>query len=267
MNERFNRFTPINEVISDRIMLNIPLPDWVETEKIGLDVNRTIRLMNLGGIRHTRIDFCKGEISQSGITIVGITSDGSALGGKVAAKKQISTYLINHTPEQEHIILKNAVWTNLNLNLNLEEIQMRIRQQNDSLKKAESWAPYFDQALRSGIRNVGTNHMLKELSAYQTMMVVLVNIHNGFMSAADMTLYGRLLGIYNPHIPSITELTVILGFNSIIWNLLGRRRYGNETKYGKGYRSSLFPGWEIDHAALLQIATRLKPLIIATDNK
>ena len=53
MKENESKLIPINQLnqVSQRLDSKLHLPDWIDTDQIGINLGCTERLMNLGGIR------------------------------------------------------------------------------------------------------------------------------------------------------------------------------------------------------------------------
>lgn len=259
-----NRLIPIKDVwlASDRIRFDIPFPSWTESERIGIDLKRTLKLMNLGGIRDTRIEEQKNShTSQASWVFTGVNPDGSTSAGATATIERVPTFGFENTEIDKKAIFQNAIWTSLRLSLNRKEIEARINLDKKSLKKAESWTPYLDHALRHGIRRSGTNHLLKEHGPFQIAVALYFTIHEVLMDAAKISLWNILFRQFNPHLPSLNEIAYELGINFTALWIAGMLLYGRENKNGTGYRFSLLPGYEVDRAILLQLLSRTLPLI------
>lgn len=213
--ENKNRLVPIDEIWwrePHRVRFNIPFPEWVEDENIGVDLERTQRLMNLGGIRFTWVEALKnGDRTVSMPTTVGMAPDGSAYAGKMAASERVPTYEYDQYTGDSYVLLKNALWTNIKISLNLEEIKDRITDKGRNLKEAESWTPHIDKALREGIRKGGTNHLLKGHDRNRLLVALFVNVYSSLMDAADISLFDAILR-NKPHIPTAGELIYSFGF-------------------------------------------------------
>lgn len=268
--ENKDRLTPISDVWwkSNRMKLNIPFPPWVEDESIGVDLERTKRLMNLGGIRFTRVDLLKdGDKTASMPTTVGIAPDGSAYAGKIAASERVPTYEYDQYADDSRVLLQNALWTNLQISLNLEEMKDRITDGGNNVREAESWTPHLDTALREGIRKGGTNHLLRGHNKLSVFMALYINVHNILMDAANINLFDVLAGS-KPKIPTAGDLLIETGIEFVVWSLIASLLiYGKENKKeGSGYRISLFPGYEIDRAVVLQLLSRTLPLVETIDS-
>jgi len=249
---------------SPRIKSNLNLPNWVNTDEIAIDIDRTLFLMSLGGISSMKIVGKTGmETTESMPIIVGIGQDGSTLGGRISASTKIEKFtneslLGKRRPFQG--FLQNSVWTNLLIQLNLDEISNSIRYDSKSLKKSSSWIPHIDKAVRTSIINSGINHLLRGHDNLRKFGALLVAGDGILLDRFGISIINLFSGDFNFKIPNLQEVAFEIAFTSISWAIAYSMLYGPE-KNGSGYRFSLIPGWEADRAILLQILGRVLPLI------
>ncbi len=254
--------TPLPEVHyrSQRIRVHIPFPSWVDTNNMGINLTSTERLMNIGGIKHVRIvGDVNGERTSSMPASLGVAPDGSQYAGMAGAKETVKLNSLESQGDNRHYILKNAEWASTTVQINLEEVQRQIAEKKGNLRRADSWVPYLDRTLRWGIRKAGSEHLLTHFTRYQKIMFFLVNIHNNLLMASSLSIFD-LLTRKQPVIPTAGDLLTWTCFNMIIWPILESITYGLE-RGGSGYRLSIFPGYEIDRALVLQVLSRTNKLV------
>lgn len=242
------RLIPINQVYrqTDRVNFNIPFPTWLETDRIGVDLRRTLGLMTLGGIRSLTMTQAKTdeENSVSMPVIVGINTDGSALAGKAKAARK-TLYHSGLSLQREFFPLHNCMWTNLGIRLNTDQIQKEITSASNNLRQPDSWTPYLDRVLRESIRKGGTHHLLKGHTVFRAFFALINN-----------SLY----------LSALRDPKVILGvyFGWFAMGLfLELRTKELSSSAGCRYRATIIPGYEIDRAALLQVLSRTMILVKA----
>ena len=117
--------TPLPEVYhqSERVRLNIPFPSWVDTDNMGINLLKTERLMNIGGIKHVRVvGDVNGERAVSMPISVGVAPDGSRYAGMVGAKETTKSLSLESKVEGKRSSFRNSEWTSATIHLNLEEI-------------------------------------------------------------------------------------------------------------------------------------------------
>jgi len=246
---------------SERVRMQIPFPSWVDTEKMGVNLLKTERLMNIGGIKHIRVvGDVNGERTVSMPVSLGIAPDGSQYAGMIGAKETTKSLSLESKAEGGRLTFRNAEWTTAVVHLNLEEIQRQIDEKKGNLRKADSWIPYLDSALRWGIRKAGTEHLLSHFTTWQKVFIFWVNINSGVLQASKIGVFD-IIARLQPHAPSLEYLLINYSLNFVIWTGLESFLYGFEDKSGKGYRLSIFPGYEIDRATILQVLSRTNKLV------
>lgn len=198
-------------------------------------------------------------------TVTGVGPDGSFYAGKISATKKVPAYEYDQHADESLTFFQYALWTSLKISLKLYEIQQRITEKGESLRSSESWAPHLDKALRGGIREAGTNHLLKGHKGFRLFNALFINVHSNLMDAAGVSLFDAISGNFDPHIPTASELAFEAGFTFVWWTLYAKFVDHKERKQEKGYRLSLLPGYEIDRAVALQLLSRTLPLIKPTD--
>jgi hypothetical protein len=244
---------------SERVRLDIPFPSWVETENIGVNLPKTERLMNIGGIKHLRVvGEVNGERTVSMPQSIGVAPDGSKYAGMLGAKEASKSMSLESNIQKTGMIFRNAEWTSTVLHLNLEEIQRQIEEKKGNLRKADSWTPHLDNALRQGVRQAGNEYLLTHFSGIQKFFIIWSNLSIAFGSS---TILGTVTES-KPIIPAVVSLSFNVMLSFALWTLAESFFYGRENgKEGSGYRVSLFPGYEIDRAAILQVLSRTNKLV------
>ena len=256
--------TPLPEIYfrSPRIRVNLPFPSWVETDNVGINIPRTERLMNLGGIRHIRfVGDVDGEHTTAVPVSVGLNTDGSQIAGMGSLRESVKMQTLEQDGAPSHrSSFRNSEWTSATIRINLNEIQRQIHDQNKNLRNAASWTPYLDKSLRWGIRKAGNEHLLTNFTARQKIMLFLINIHNNLLFSCNLSI-PDILARDVPTLPNPGIILLCTGFNLFFWALPERMLRGKDDGSGSGYRFSSFPGYEIDRAAVLQVLSRTKRVV------
>lgn len=256
--------TPLSKVHyeSERVRIHMPFPSWVDTELMGINLLKTERLMNIGGIKNIRlVGDVNGEHTDTMPVSVGVASDGSQYAGMAGAKEAVKS----HSLEMSKIggsrpSFRNSEWTSATVHVNLEEIQRQIEEKKGNLRKSESWVPYLDSALRWGIRKAGSEHLLTHFTGWQQIFSAYININSGILEASNLSITD-IMARAKPHMPSLENLFVPYAINFVVWTALESVLKGVESKSGTGYRISMLPGYEIDRAAVLQVLSRTSKLV------
>jgi hypothetical protein len=217
--------------------------------------------MNLGGINHLKL---AGETDNGRTTTmpmgVGLNPDGSRLAGMGIAQEKVKSFSLETEVGKYRPSFKNSEWAAATIHLNLEEVQRKIDEKRGDLRKAETWAPHINEALRSGIRKAGTEHLLTGFTSWQKFFIFLVDFNNTLLTASHLSIVD-LIARNQPKIPDAGTLILGLSFNFILWTMLESAFHGRDIGTGTGYRISLLPGYEIDRAAILQVMSRTNKLI------
>jgi len=83
-------FVPLSEMedySDDHLAWRVPLPEYVPSDAIGLNVIRLKHLARLGGLGHLRVDTYDGERSVYQAELSGIDSQGNATAGMKTVKQ------------------------------------------------------------------------------------------------------------------------------------------------------------------------------------
>lgn len=262
MSEAKNRVVPINEsrMFSSRINVQIPFPSWVESDEIGIDVDKTLSLMNMGGIRNLKVRANESEGSYTAlVTGIEVNQDGSVSAQRVIAReKTISVDHTNNTVERK-VPFQNSIWTDTNLRLGIVDMQRKLEDEGKNLRRAKSWVPELNGSLGKGLRRAGTKHLMKDLDSERKRNAVIMNAPSTIFLIFN-TIALLTNEQYSPETYAALTST-FLAFHFVMGNLLPLTRDMPDYKTGEGHRISLFPGYEFDRAALLQIASRTKKLV------
>jgi hypothetical protein len=264
--EQKSPLVPISQVrnATKRVSLKIPFPDWFNQEQVVINVRRSERLMNLGGIRQARVTVQKNGGTSVSIPIVeSVNSDGSANASWALATRRAPTYSWDQAQEEDGLhMFQNSVWTNVNIKLNCEEMERRIVDSGENFREPRPVAHQLDEALRGGLREAGTKHLLAGHNLFRASSALAANIEGVLLNAAGTGIYRIAAGTANFHSPSLFELGVTFTLINTFGLCASALLNGLENKKGQGHRWSLFfLGCEVDRAALLQGLTRTLPLI------
>lgn len=238
---------------SNRVRVNIPFPGWVETDRIGIDLTRTHKLMDLGGIASVQLRSSEDAAANSVPMIVGMAPDGSGYAGRAGRKTYTPESSSDFDLRSQNMFYHNYDWANVDIKLNKKVIEQKINNAKGNLRKAESWAPYMDRALKKGMLESGTRHLLVNLKPSQVFWAVFVNMNPAFDAVRMMVSHFK---------PSTVETYVFIAAFNVVWfNLMNCTFRSGIGRNGSGYRINLIPGYEIDRAFLFQILARTAPLI------
>ena len=147
------------EQLSDKLMVNLNLPPYVDRDRIGIDLERIHRLCRIGGIGRILLIGNSGqETSHTVPQLVGFNSDGSALASKAVA--------IVSAPVFDQKVVQNGNRTDsrvvdIMVNANIDEIGLRVADSREGLRSASEWAKQLDGGLKKTVRKVGTSNVIR----------------------------------------------------------------------------------------------------------
>jgi hypothetical protein len=181
----------------------------------------------------------EGETSQTNVSIVGMGQNGEALGGKAKSKAvSLEDHEISTSPLDKTLCHQGA-WVDGQIHLNIPEVKQQLLHSGQSLKDPIAWSSIIDTAIKSGIRKIGNNHLLKDFRGLD-IGTLGPTYALGILSAIryDLNTYA-----------SLTALSAInIGENAVISCL-----ENNFEHSGGGRRWSLVPGPELDRALIFNV--------------
>lgn len=152
---------PIQEAATERIIAkNLQLPPYLNG-KIGIDLEKTTRLMNIGGISHVFIEN-REEDEQSVPQIVGFDGQGNAYSGYTKSKTRNESELETRDFGPDRFYTKGQEWRAMRIALDIKVITEGItRKEEGSLHLAEAWVKPLNSEVRDNIRKEGVAFSLK----------------------------------------------------------------------------------------------------------
>lgn len=256
------KFVPLSRASTSRLRFSVTLPEFIDSDQIGINVQEIHRLCRLGGIKHLQVTgLTEGETTQYKPTIVGVSPQGEAYAGKVATKTEVATSKATSELRRGYNNLPpSARWIDGKIELNLSEIKQRI-QQDDSLPRgvrtSSAWADHVNNALKEGIAKIGISHLLLGMTKFEAAVALVTDIDATLIAANAEPLIQPIMHNYHPHIPALADVIFGLVFRNGGLNLW--ERYNHRHNVAKeDFRFSLFYGPEIDRALALgvMVATR-----------
>lgn len=242
MNERYK---PIDQANTQKVRFSVPLPEYVDRERVGINVGRIEKLCRIGGIGHLRIvGETQGKTSSFTPAIVGFSNKGEAYAAKTGVKNSVPTYSVDY--ERDEFVPHSFRWANGTVRVNLNEVADRIvsdlRWKKDA-REIKAWSQHLDLSLRRGIAEIGTRHLIVEANkAYFTIT----------------TLVGALIafGLIPPFDPRVPET------GRIIFSIAAQHQIMNAIDFVSGkfshlgeHRWSITNGAQPDRAILLKVLT------------
>lgn len=252
------QFVSIEEACTSGVRVNIQMPEFVDAQRIGVNLLGIHRLCRMGGINHLRVNSVSGEGSTNSVPqIVGFNHNGEAYAGK-ATVKTVPLFDSRTSNQSRPGLPHSARWVAADINLNMDEIIGRIQREERWTKGArspEAWVYYFNQALKQGISKVGTNFLIFGLSKFDQGLSVFHNIDASLMSA-DASPFSVLLNNFHPHVPSTYDVILSLLVRNLAMNIVNSAMF-HESRHSDGNRFSLIFGPQVDRALLLNIMAKI----------
>lgn len=258
-----SEYTPLSEIESEtsRVSSSFDLPTWVKGS-IGVNVPRLVAMMDVSGIHSLNIlsDYRVHSDRQPMIQSIDSHGTATAVSDRSIA---ISPFFKSQSHSgKDRAVIRNSVWTSVELILLLHELEKRIQQNQKKLSVVESWVPHIDHALRSTVLKEGIQHLLLGHTPEQLTVATIIN--------AEKIVSASALGVVSLNENATPEVVAsMIAFNSVSWIIPfffymfeGIDRCGRN-KDGAGYRVSLIPGYELDRALQLFLMAKTKSLVKA----
>ncbi|MBX4205981.1 hypothetical protein KW795_02180 [Candidatus Microgenomates bacterium] len=251
------KFTPMPYAQTQRLRTAAELPFHIE-EEIGLNLESLNKLMQLGGIRHLRIenDTENKKTSKVSLGISGMNNQGSAYGG-VAVTQMVPPSLdtVELTGGGQ---LKQAKWMDLTIKLNTQEMTQRMLQADQDVRQPENWARDLQKIVKKTVVGKSLKHLLS-LGPYETALFAWVYTQC-ITNAANLGISQVILHGYHPQNINIPQALFFLASTGTIARYMCMASQGRE-RSGQGMRISLFYGLEIDRAIILAIQANREKLV------
>lgn len=229
------------ELGTPRIDFALNLPEYLNTDKIGINVRRIHMMMRLGGIRSLTIEGKSGETETVTPSIVGGNEEGAVAGTRAIIKKVPKSMSLrsNESGDREYNSLASK-WTDARVIVNLSQMQDELSQAGQ-LRSEKAWAKEINKAITKELTEQGTKHLLMDMEFWDYFDVAASLGYTGVSTSfhleeGPLGAIRRLL-LYN------------LGMNIMNRYVFGRKyaRYNDD-----GYRWSAFVGPQFDRAVILQ---------------
>lgn len=152
-------FVPWNEVESDRLKIAIQIPDFVDTEKIGVNLAEIERLCDLAGIKEIIIKPHKIDQDNPSPIVIGHTGGGEALGGFV--NSSIKTNEMENQPIPLEVKgLKPRIQSILQIGVDMEALKEFVVGSEEGLRSVKVWADKFDSIMKDSLSSAGRENLL-----------------------------------------------------------------------------------------------------------
>ena len=165
------KYVPLPEVgeHTDQIKIGeLGLPVGLDTERLLLNLPRTLLIAKLGDIGHLTIRGFRGEVTEEGFGIGGISGDGTGTATKsiTIAKAKASQSEVEGGDHENISFKDNYLWKDATVKINNAEIEQRIRSDGDKWERGpydvKARAKYMNDSLRRGLASAALESILGE---------------------------------------------------------------------------------------------------------
>lgn len=233
----------------ENIQILLGLPDYVDQDRIGVNLAGIARLCRLGGIRQLIVIGNTDEETSHVIPeVTGLNSDGSAMASKKIAKVTIPTFEMR---SQDLYRRNNSISTratDLVIDINVDEVTLRASEKPKGVHSVRNWTGELDKGLKHSIRRTGNQNLLHNLEHFDG---VASAVYLGWVIGNAATL-ATMPGDY-----SVVSQISLLGFINNIFKSVELLAFGKHPDF----RFSLTSGPQVDRAIALAILSRTKTLI------
>lgn len=149
---------PIQDAQTQRINAqNLHLPPYL-SGRIGIDLEKTTRLMNIGGIGHVLLE-SKEEDDRPVPQVVGFDAQGTAYSGhaKLRTQRVSETQAYELRPADS----KEQEWRDLKITLDTQLIAQNIMHKKGGVPSVNNWVKPLNREVRDTIRREGMLFSLK----------------------------------------------------------------------------------------------------------
>ena len=239
-------FVPLPKVEQEqpesKTFYHLNLPDYVDQDRIGVNLTEVEKLKGLGGIELLLVvGNTDLETSSESHEIHGINSDGSASASKKVSKTVIPVF-DSDSLQLDTFSMENRPRVSVT-QLNVSEISQRVREDGGNIRETKSWVSEIDEGIKGGIRKEGHQNLLHDPKGNDKFIFTIY----GVTIASDAYDYINTGDI------GVSMAAIYYALNRSI-NLL----YSRIDPYE---RFSFVPGFQLDRAAILSIQSRLKHVV------
>lgn len=152
-----NSLTPLNEVTSEVVCINVPLPAYV-APYIGVDVDFLERMCRAAGIgtlevtTQPKTDIAFTSIANTGSSTAALTNTRAAAASRVSATLKDGTDMNGH---------KCANWSDAQVMLNMDALQNDQSESGMPVTDVASWVGPLNRAVRQGMTKAAMQSLLK----------------------------------------------------------------------------------------------------------
>lgn len=244
-----------------KIAVNLGLPPYINTDKIGVNIHRIHSMMRVGGLSNLQVVGTSGETSSYTPKVVGHSPDGSAYAATTGTTVIVPTYATSRELSDGSQMSRPLAmrWVDASVKINIDEIQDRISRRGEPLRSERAWGREVDKALRKGVSEIGVQHLIFGSTVKERIYIGTATTTGSGLGAGPATTIEALTPVGS----TIFGILLING----IHNIGGRLGYREEIKNSEGFRWSAFTGPQVDRAGILKGMSRTRSLVKALPSK
>lgn len=197
------QLVPIQELTSDTVHINLHVPEFLEKDRIGIDIIRLETLCRIAGIRELRIETMKTKEKDTARTIItGRNEDGTATGTFVVNQVNVSKSTQQNCDPNT---MKLFSQINAKISIDMEELARKISTKYpNGIRSIEGWCKELEKIIIKHIQKEGLWHLLSGRKrngmmdasiALQTMIIGSTLGTLGMGNAEWVKIYFLMLGI------------------------------------------------------------------------
>lgn len=179
--------TPINEVNSKVVRVNIPLPEYAHPEKIGVNVELVEGLCRLSGIRRLSV----GTFSESDQLSTIAQNIGGDVETALGIKSKTAPRIRSEKSGDNQTLPKYCQWSEAHVDFNTQKVQEDILGMKGGVHEQSNWISLLNEYVRKGVTRVCLQNLMR-LNAGDMIIDVgmITHVITGAMSshAGDLTL-------------------------------------------------------------------------------
>jgi len=235
---------PISEVESNIVSVSgSGFPDFLDVNRIGVDVNQVESICRLAGLKSLKIVFISKEVDE-GLSIGSVGAAGAATAGMSVSATRTKDYDLS-AHEQD---FKCLTYFSGTIRLNILEVRKRIEASGQALRSMDAWGEELNRDLVSELRRLSRQALLSlgvlDVCGKGPGLLWILAISSKYDGMPGLQLYESLF------------LYFFLLFLCVNFSIFSLRPSGNNLKDVRQSFFNLF-GMELDRWLIAQGRLRL----------
>ncbi|MBI2034389.1 MAG: hypothetical protein HYT11_01515 [Candidatus Levybacteria bacterium] len=263
-------FTPLPEVESEKVRFAIKLPDYIDPNEVGVNVSGIETLCRIGAIKHLGVEGSYNQQARiANVAVMGTSNSGAAYMGGIASAESSLHKEFGEEIDPAYVPYLGR-WTSGKITIDMQGVANKLNENNRwerGVRSTTGWTHHLNKAVKEGIANIGTGHLVYGLTKTELAFCVIMNTWSLLGQADADPIFKGIAGTYNPHVPSPYEAMYTVISTSVLMTLVYRYLTFRDRLSEDGVHWSLVYGPQIGRALLLQATARTKRLVKPLQNK